>query len=63
MCLLSSCSHLEQPKTSEYSKDWLKIYEKEIMIAIQNNDRDAWRFFGQEYIKEYKRIKQGSNIK
>ena len=63
MCLLSSCSHLERPETSQDSKYWLKMYEKEIMIAIENNDRDAWRFFGQEYIKEYKRIKQESNIK
>ena len=63
MCFLSGCSHLERPKTSEDSKYWLKMYEKEIMIAIENNDRDAWRFFGQEYIKEYKRIKQESKIK
>ena len=60
MCFLSGCSHLERPQMSKDSKDWLKIYEKEIIIAIENNDRDAWRFFGQEYLKEYQRIKQGS---
>lgn len=39
-------------KAPPEEKDWLKIYEKELQIARENNDNDAWAYFWGEYIKE-----------
>jgi hypothetical protein len=32
-------------------KDWEEIYRKELIIAIKNEDKEAWYFFLPEYIK------------
>lgn len=32
--------------------NWEKVYEKELQIAIENDDREAYRFFFLEYLKE-----------
>lgn len=37
-------------------KDWLKIYEEEIIIAVQNEDRDAHYFFIHEWLIEKRRL-------
>lgn len=39
-------------KAPPKEKDWLKIYEKELQIARENDDIEAWTFFWREYIKE-----------
>jgi hypothetical protein len=39
-------------KAPPEEKDWLKIYEKELQIARENNDIEAWTYFWGEYIKE-----------
>ena len=37
------------------TKKWLTIYEKELNIARENQDIDAWIFFQQEYQNELKK--------
>ena len=39
-------------------KNWLKIYEKEIQIAVQNQDHEARYFFLQEWITEKRRLQE-----
>lgn len=39
-------------KAPPEEKNWLKIYEKELQIARENNDREAWSFFWREYLLE-----------
>lgn len=34
------------------TKDWLSIYQKEMLIAKENDDQEAFLFFWQEYQKE-----------
>lgn len=48
LLLLGGCIH--QPSKPEVN--WLKIYEQELIIARENGDADAWRFFFPEYLKE-----------
>lgn len=46
------CSSCIVKKSPPQEKDWLKIYEKELQIARENDDIEAWTFFWREYIKE-----------
>ena len=46
------CSSCIVKKSPPEKKDWLKIYEKELQIARENDDIEAWTFFWREYIKE-----------
>ena len=46
-----------------HQKDWITIYEKELQIAIQNEDREAYYFFWHEWIKEKRRLHQAGVIK
>ena len=46
------CSSCMVKKAPPKEKDWLKIYEKELQIARENDDIEAWTFFWREYIKE-----------
>jgi hypothetical protein len=39
-------------------KDWEEIYRKELIIAIENEDQEAWYFFLPEYIKEIQQKSQ-----
>ena len=39
----------------ESTINWASVYEREIMIAKENNDLEAWTFFWSEYIKELKK--------
>ena len=60
--LLCGCVHTRDPQPSdtkfnEEDRNWLLIYGSEIKIAIKNEDRDAFHFFLQEYIKESRRLK------
>lgn len=65
LCLLlalSGCSTKSEPRfrqtiAEHVNINWLAIYERELMIAFENEDREGCIFFGQEYAKEYKRIK------
>lgn len=55
--LLSSCviKHDPQPYDTNFDpadRDWIEIYKKEIEIAIENNDYEAWSFFWREYMLE-----------
>lgn len=58
--LCGSCvSHkTPAPQDSEPPKnkiDWLQVYEKELIIARENDDVNAWIFFWPEYLKELKK--------
>ena len=59
-CLLfTGCTVTQKPierKSRPPQKDWLRIYEEEIMIAIQNQDKEAHYFFVQELIREKRRL-------
>jgi hypothetical protein len=46
------CSSCMVKKAPPEEKNWLKIYEKELQIARENNDREAWSFFWREYLLE-----------
>ena len=37
------------------NKKWLTLYKKELIIAKENQDIDAWIFFQEEYQKELKK--------
>ena len=57
--LLSSCaidrgSNSISQKNTQENKDWLKIYERELQIAKDNEDFEAWSFFFREYLLEIK---------
>lgn len=45
--LFGCASHEKHDST----KDWEEIYRKELIIAIENEDQEAWHFFLPEYIK------------
>ena len=59
-CLLfSGCTTTQKTKEIKKiqpQKDWLRIYEQEIEIAIQNNDREAHYFFFHEWLREKRRL-------
>ena len=46
---------------SKAKKDWSKIYAKELKIAIDNEDHEAFMFFWPEYLKEKGKIKNANN--
>lgn len=53
------CTVTQKPveiKKIKPQKDWLKIYEEEIMIAIRNQDREAHFFFLHEWLREKRRL-------
>lgn len=46
-------------KTHKQSEiNWIKVYEREIMTAVANEDKDAWNFFTVELLKERIRLKR-----
>lgn len=61
VCLaLSGCvvKHSPQPSDTnlnESERDWLRVYEHELKVAIENDDLEAWRFFWPYYLKEFHR--------
>tara|TARA_R110001592_G_scaffold130031_5_gene343045 strand:- start:4946 stop:5158 length:213 start_codon:yes stop_codon:yes gene_type:complete len=38
------------PKPSDIN--WVEVYRKEIIIAVENDDKEAWFFFWREYLLE-----------
>ena len=47
-------THNPQPsdtKFKESDRNWVKVYEHELKVAIANDDREAWIFFWPEYLK------------
>ena len=42
--------HFDPSKFDEYTK-WMRIYEKETSIAMDNYDADAYVFFFEEFVK------------
>ena len=61
LVLLCGCvtTHDPQPADTafdESKRNWVEIFEKEIIIAIENNDRGAYHFFLEELIKEKTRL-------
>ena len=66
LILLSSCTNSRiPPKEPEPIKkrDWLQIYENEIMIAIRNEDIEAYHFFKQELLMELLRQSGATNVR
>lgn len=66
--ILTGCVSKHNPQISEtefdpQKRNWLKVYERELIIAKENDDYDAWHFFWPEYLKEYdkQRYKAGVN--
>lgn len=61
-CLLifiCSCATTKEPLIQDTrfdpeKRDWLKVYERELSVALENDDTDAWYFFLGEYLKELK---------
>lgn len=52
--------HNPQPSDTIFKpsdKNWASIYEKELKIAIENEDMQAFYFFWPEYLKELSIIK------
>ncbi len=60
--LLSGCvTAQKEPQPSdtafdESKRDWLEVYRAEIKAAVENQDKGAYDFFFEEYMKE--RIRQ-----
>lgn len=58
LLILSGCAHKHDPQIDDtkfdpQKRNWLKIYEHELLIAKENDDYEAWHFFWPEYLKEY----------
>ena len=65
LLLLSGCIIKYSPKPSDTNfdsdkRDWVKVYEQEIRIAIENDDREGWYFFWQEYLLEKARVQENN---
>ena len=61
LVLLCGCvtTHDPRPSDTEFdpaTRNWVEIFEKEIIIAIENGDAGAYHFFMQELIKEKTRL-------
>lgn len=59
--MLSGCvvHHDPQPSDTELDeskKNWVEIYERELIIAIKNGDAEGYHFFKQELIRERNRF-------
>lgn len=52
LLILILCCGCSATKQAEKQQDWSKIYEKELKIALQNYDNEAFMFFWPEYLKE-----------
>ena len=48
--LFSGCSFVKNPQKHEVN--WEQIYEKELQIALEHDDIEAFMFFWPEYLKE-----------
>ena len=61
LVLLCGCvtTHNPQPsdtKFDESKRNWVEIFTKEIIIAIENDDADTYHFFMQELLREKIRL-------
>ena len=66
--MLSGCvvHHDPQPADTEFDeskRNWIEIFEREIIIAIENEDAEAYHFFRQELIREKLRKWREKQIK
>ena len=39
-------------KFNENERDWIEVYRHEIKVAVDNEDKDAYDFFFEEYMRE-----------
>lgn len=67
LLILSGCAHKHDPQINDTEfdpekRDWLKVYERELIIAKENDDYDAWHFFWPEYLKEYDKQRAKSSV-
>lgn len=67
VALLAGCAtpHGPQPQDTKLDPDrrnWTQIYEKEIKIAIENQDYEAYYFFVQELVKDAYREEYGKEM-
>jgi hypothetical protein len=51
-CAATKEPQIQDTKLDPNKRDWLKVYERELSIALENDDKDAWYFFLREYLKE-----------
>jgi hypothetical protein len=54
---LFGCATIHKPQPSDTKfkdtdRNWAKVYEHELKVAIENDDIHAWMFFWPEYLKE-----------
>lgn len=57
LLILILCSSCGIKKQQSKQKDWEKIYKKELKIALENEDDEAFMFFWPEYLKEKAKLK------
>lgn len=62
LLFFSGCTHTYNPQPidtifKERDKNWSLIYEKELKIALENEDMEAFYFFWPEYLKELSKNK------
>ena len=50
-CVTNRGPNPDDTKFNEKDRDWEQIYLREMIIAKENQDLDAWLFFGQELLK------------
>lgn len=66
LLLMCSCTITQKPIESSkvlQKKDWLQIYENEIIIAIRNEDMESYYFFRQELLMELLRKSGATNVR
>ena len=61
LVLLCGCvtTHDPQPSDTKFDparRNWVEIFQKEIIIALDNDDAEAYHFFMQELLREKVRI-------
>ena len=66
LVLLCGCVTIHDPQPSDTKFDpakrnWVEIFEKEIIISRENDDAEAYHFFMQELIKEKVRLWKREN--
>jgi hypothetical protein len=48
----------EDTKFNEKERDWIEVYRHELVVAMENDDMAALKFFMEELIKEKERVQK-----
>tara|TARA_B100000902_G_scaffold399837_1_gene472901 strand:+ start:3043 stop:3243 length:201 start_codon:yes stop_codon:yes gene_type:complete len=51
-CAITHNPQLLDTKFKDADRNWAKVYEHELKVALENDDVEAWMFFWPEYLKE-----------